>query len=431
MAKHLLTDLHVRNAKPRGKPYRLFDGDGLALWVSPTGARSWQLRYKLRGREQTATLGKLDGLTLKDARERADEQRKLAAAGEHLTTVKRVRKLQRRADVANTFAAVSTAWITRQARREQWTADYRAEVAASLRNHLSALDSIPMTNLTLPLIAPLLEAVERKAPRMIEKVRPRLNALLDYAVEQGILSGNPLPAERRRKMRKVRNYPAVTDLAGIGRILRAARASDPCKGIQRAHLLLAFTALRPGEVVAASWNEFALDGVDVPIGNGHRTKLAPAAGNWAVARARMKRKDQERGPHVVPLPPALLAALREWREADDRDAVFVCPAPRDAAKPVTIEAIEKFYRRTLNLAGKHSPHSWRAAFSTVCREAGKDGDAVESQLDHVVGSKVSSAYDRSKRLELRRELLTWYEMTLIATRDGAKVVRLKSRRPNS
>src|SRR5207302_5830384 len=152
-------------------------------------------------------------------------------------------------------------------------------------------------------------------------------AILDYAVEQCILAGNPLPAERRRKKRKVRNYPAVTDLAGIGRILRAARASDPCKGIQRAHLLLAFTALRPGEVVATSWAEFALDGVDVPVGNGHRTQLAPAAGNWAVARARMKRKDQERGPHVVPLPPALLATLRELRKADGRDAVFVCPAP--------------------------------------------------------------------------------------------------------
>lgn len=50
MAKHLLTDRHIRNAKPKPKPYRLFDGDGLALWISPTGAKSWQLRYRLAAR---------------------------------------------------------------------------------------------------------------------------------------------------------------------------------------------------------------------------------------------------------------------------------------------------------------------------------------------------------------------------------------------
>jgi hypothetical protein len=60
MARHLLTDRHVRSARPKSKPYRLLDGDELAFRVSPTGARSWQLRYRLHGKEQTATLGKLE-----------------------------------------------------------------------------------------------------------------------------------------------------------------------------------------------------------------------------------------------------------------------------------------------------------------------------------------------------------------------------------
>jgi hypothetical protein len=98
MAKHLLTDRDIRSAKARAKPYRLFDGDGFALWVSPTGMRSWQLRYRLNGTEQTATLGKLERLRLEQARAAADSARKLAVDGEHLTTVKRAAKLQRRTD---------------------------------------------------------------------------------------------------------------------------------------------------------------------------------------------------------------------------------------------------------------------------------------------------------------------------------------------
>lgn len=310
----------------------------------------------------------------------------------------------------------------------QWTPGYRVEVTASLRNHLSALDSLPVTKITAALAAPALLAIERTAPHMVEKVRRRLRVILDDAVEHGIIPGNPLPAVRRRRKLERKHYPAVTGLPGLGEILRAARAADPCKGIQRAHLLLAFTALRVSEVVGATWAEFELDGVDMLIGDTQRTKRDPAAGNWSIPRERMKRKDEARGPHVVPLPTALLAALREWREADGAVAIYVCPAPRDPSKPITPEGVEKFYRNALGLGGKHSPHSWRSAFSTVAREAGKDGDAVESQLDHVVGNKIAAAYDRAKRLQRRRELMRWYEGQLIAARDGAKVVSFEGRR---
>lgn len=424
MARHLLTDRHVRNAKPRAKPYRLFDGDGLALWVSPTGARSWQLRYRLDGTEQTATLGKVERLTLSQARVAADAARNLAAKGEHLTSIKQAAKLKRRVEAANTFASFTESWVAREARRSKWTANYRAEVEASLRNHLSDLNPLPMTKITAAIVAPLLIAIEESAPHMVEKVRRRLRAIFDDAVEQGILTGNPLPAMRRRRKIERKHYPAVTDLTELGAILRAARASDPCKGIQRAHLLLAFTSLRVSEVVGTMWPEFSLDGVDVPAAQGREMRHDPGAGDWSVPRERMKRKDEDRGPHVVPLPPALLAELLEWREADGPDAVYVCPAPRDPSKPITAEGVEKFYRNALGLGGKHSPHSWRSAFSTVAREAGKDGDSIESQLDHVVGDKVAAAYDRAKRLELRRELMTWYERTLIAARDGAAVVKI-------
>lgn len=437
MARHLLTDRQVRNAKPSDRPYRLDDGDGLKLYVPPSGVMSWQFRYWLHGKETTCTLGKLSNTNLKLARQRAQVTRDLLAKDVNPHDHKREQRQQHVAEQASTFRSVAEKWVELESRRQKWTPRHKTQVERSLglvdtprggsgTEVRRKLHDLPVTKVRAADVSDALETIEVKygAPHMVEKIHSRIRAVLDHAVIRGNIPANPLPTLRAKKAIR-RNYPAVTALTGIGEILRAARASDPCKGIQRAHALLVFTGMRVSEVVGAKWEEFSLGGVHVPVGDGHATKLDAQAGNWAIPRERMKRKDTQRGPHVVPLPPGLLSLLREWREADGERAVYVCPAPRAPTKPITPEAVEKHYRNALGLGGKHSPHSWRSAFSTVCNEAGKGGDVVEAQLDHVVGNKVVSAYDRAQRLELRRALLTWYERTLIAARDGAKVHMLR------
>jgi integrase len=122
----------------------------------------------------------------------------------------------------------------------------------------------------------------------------------------------------------------------------------------------------------------------------------------------------------------LLAELKQWHAADGDERRLVCPTPRDPKKSITPEGVEKHYREVLDLAGKHSPHSWRSAFKTICAEAGKDREAVEAQLDHLVGNKTESAYDRAARLDLRRKLIQWYENVLLVARDGGEVVPLRT-----
>ena len=402
--RNLLSDREFKTAKPREKPYRLCDGDGLFVLVTPAGCKSFQYRYKLAGVPGTVTLKEAD--TLAEARREVEPLRRAVAAGDHPRLVKRVERAARIAANAQTFEAIAAAWVKAERRRKSWTADYVLEVEQSLRNHLSDLNELPVSKIVARITAPLLHSVEVSAPMMEEKVARRLHAIMDYAVQLGAIELNPLPRRRRAKLER-KHYPAVTDAPGLGAILRAARAADPCKGIARAHVLLAFTAQRVAEVVGAQWGEFDF-----------------AAGVWAIPRGRMKRKDEERGPHLVPLPPTLLAALREWEDIDGKTSAFVCPAPRDASRSITPDGAEKFYREALGLAGKHSPHSWRSAFSTLAREHGKDADAIESQLDHVVGNKTAAAYDRAKRLAFRYELMSWYEATLLAARDGAKVIEL-------
>ena len=414
MARHLLTDRQVQNAKPKAKPYRLADGDGLYLYVPLSGASSWQFRYRLGDKPQTATLGRLDRITLGQARAKAQDVRTLVADGHHVTAVRRVERAKRAAARTATFGVLSADWLKREARRAKWTADYQQEVKASLDNHLSSLGTLPVAEITTAIAAKPIRKVEDSAPDMATKVRQRLRSIMDYAAEQGLIPINPIPAARRGKRSAQRTHlAAVTDHAGVGAILRAADVAEISRGVRRAHLLAVFTAQRIGEIVGARWDEFDLQ-----------------AGAWSIPRERMKRKDAQRGPHVVPLPPQLLTLLREWHRADGDGAIYAAPAPHGDG-PITREAIEKFYRRTLELTGKHSPHSWRSVFSTWGRDAGKDADAVEAQLDHVIGTKQAAAYDRAKRLEIRRALMAWYERQLLTARDGAKVVPLRKATPSS
>jgi integrase len=410
--RQLLTDRHVRAAKATKKPYRLADGGGLYLYVAPSGVKSWQYRYRHDGLPQTATLGKFStkqGLAW--ARGAAETARNKASSGEHLTRAKAIAKATKRASSKNTFEVVAADWVAREARRAKWTPRYRAMVEASISNHLAPLNGLPVDSITAAMAMPHIRKVERSAPDMASKVRQRIRGIFDYAVEGGLLRGNPIPAARHRKGAADRTHlPAILDKEGVGAILRAADTGEACRGIRRAHMLAVFTAQRMGEICNAEWTEFDLE-----------------HGVWTIPRARMKVKKEERGPHSVPLSPQLLRTIKEWRRIEGDHAVYICPALRgDGA--ITREGVERFYRKGLKLEGKHSPHSWRAVLSTWANDAGEESDVVEAQLDHLTGSKIKVAYDRGKRLDRRADLMAWHEEALIAARDGAKVLPLRPKR---
>jgi integrase len=403
------TDTAIRNAKPRPKPYKLSDGNSLYLLVRPTGVKSWQFRYSLAGVRQTASLGSYPLVSLAEARQMAQDARKLADAGKHVTKEKNITKATAAVAGGNTFKSVAAEWVTDTARDRAWSEDHKEKVVASLVNHLSKLDSLPVSAITALICDPELRKVEASAPDAARKVYQRLQSILDYAHGRGLIPSNPLPATRRGPRADVKHFPAELSATAVGEILRNADRANVAQGVKRAHLLCAFTAQRISEVVGAEWIEVDFN-----------------AATWTIPRSRMKRHDASLGPHVVPLAPGLLAQMREWHRIDGGTG-YVCPAPT-AGRFISRESVEKFYNRTLKLAGKHSPHAWRSVFSTWQRDAGKDRDAVEKQLDHAVGNEVQQAYDRADRLEIRRDIVKAHEQALIAARDGAQVINIATRR---
>jgi integrase len=172
--------------------------------------------------------------------------------------------------------------------------------------------------------------------------------------------------------------------------------------------LCAFTAQRIGNVVSAKWEEFDLD-------------AEPAT--WTIPRRQMKVKERHHD-HRVILGPTIAAELRRWRQDSRRSEGHVFPSP--TGRPhITRESLEKVYRVTLGLGGKHSLHGWRASFSTLANDAGFESDAVDLFLDHVHRTATARAYDRGERLEDRIRLARWWDEQLAPLADDPKVLPLR------
>jgi integrase len=129
--------------------------------------------------------------------------------------------------------------------------------------------------------------------------------------------------------------------------------------------------------------------------------------------------------HRIPLSPEISAELRQWKGVFGGKG-YVYPSPA-GGKHIGRESMEKVYRVTLGLDGKHSPHGWRSSFSTLTRDHGFVRDVVELALDHVHDNEVARAYDRGERFDERVKLFQWWGAQLAAAQRGATVTPLKAK----
>ena len=189
--------------------------------------------------------------------------------------------------------------------------------------------------------------------------------------------------------------------------LAAIEAAEAEPRTRRASRLLALTVVRPAVVRGAAWSEF--EGIDWSTG-------AAEAPVWRVPPARMKlvlsRKDDEAFEHVVTLSSQAVALLLEIRAAAAAGPLLF-PNRDDPRRPIGKNALGDLYARA-GLAGRHVPHGWRAAFSTIMNERHRgDRQVIDLALAHTPKDKVEAAYNRADHMERRRELLQeWADLLL-------------------
>ncbi|HEY2035675.1 MAG TPA: Arm DNA-binding domain-containing protein [Steroidobacteraceae bacterium] len=107
-----LSEAKIRAARPQERAYKLFDERGLFMLVTPAGGRLWRFRYRLGGVEKLLTLGAYPDVTLKRAREKRDDARKLVADGIDPSA----KRQAERAAQADTFEAIAREWLELQGR---------------------------------------------------------------------------------------------------------------------------------------------------------------------------------------------------------------------------------------------------------------------------------------------------------------------------
>ena len=143
-----LTDRQIKNAKPAAKAYKLTDGSGLYLQVTPAGGKLWRFDYVIANKRKTLSIGKYPLISLLEAREAAESARRLLAAGQDPGEAKKQAKQERITALQNTFRNLAAEWYEHQ--RAGWTAGYAAKVWRSFEvDILPALGSLPIAEICI------------------------------------------------------------------------------------------------------------------------------------------------------------------------------------------------------------------------------------------------------------------------------------------
>jgi len=392
-----LNDAKVRSLKTPG---RHFDGGGLYLEVKPTGARYWRLKYRFGGKEKLLALGVYPEVGLKDARERRDDARRVLAGGADPGELRKAAKVQAEHEAGNTLQTVAADWLKHQA--ATWAPVTLAAIESSFKADVyPEIGGRPMAQIKPREVVAVVKAIEaRGAAEAAARVLQRIRAVYRFAVVHGRIESNPMldlkPSELL-KPRQVRHRAAMTDKAlPVFLVALDAYAGDVTT--LAALRLLMLTAVRPGELRGARWDEIDTE-----------------AAVWRIPGERMKMK----APHVVPLSRQALEVIAGMRAiSGSRDLVF--PSPYYPGKALSENTLNGALTR-MGYKGEHTAHGFRALFSTVANECGHDPDVIERQLAHVERNEVRAAYHRSEYLDARARLLQWWADYLDG-RKGGKVV---------
>lgn len=408
-----------------GNGRKLSDGGGLYLVRLPSGRATWQIKYRINGAEKSFSVGPFDDVSLAEARDARKEAKKLIKVGKDPV---QARRLDRAAEVASsgeTFNNLADAWLKKE--KGEWSAiHYEKSERAIERDVRPLLGKLPVRDITPAMVTEVIESIQRH--RVRDAARPRrdtamkicqhVRSIFAYAKAKGYRDDNPADSthEVLKKPETVKHRPALFTFPELGNVLRQNDVASISPAVRLCHRLIAFTAVRISNAVAARWREFNLES-------------SPAM--WVIPRAQMKVRGRAHD-HKVVLPDAFAEELRRWRSALPGDAEFLFPGAQERkAGHLSREAVEKVLRVTLGLADKHSAHGWRASFSTLAKEHFRDAKddsfdkAVNLALDHIHDNEVARACDRGERLQKRVELAQWWGAELERAQRGADVLPLK------
>ena len=381
-----LTELEVRNAKPRQEKYVLSAGHGLTLIVMPDGSKYWRLRYRFGGKPKMIAIGKpYPETTLKAAVAKAGAMRAMIVDGVDPADERRTERLVQRRQVANTFGQAADAWHA--FRSGAWNAKTAEQARSYLdKDILPKLRSRPLDNISPKELGSLVAAIEKRgAYDVAKKTRQWLKAIYSFARANGWTNNDPardLSAIAQPGPGST-NYAHLT-LDELPAFLRALEGYDASTMVKCCAKLALWTANRPGVTRSVKWSELDLD-----------------AGVWTIDKGR---EGMKRGYfHLTPLPTQAIAMLREIQPISRRfEYVFI--GRNDPRKPLSDGAIAGMIKR-IGYRNKQTMHGFRHLISTALNDKGYAEDWIERQLAHGDPDKIRGTYNKAQYLEPRRKMM--------------------------
>ncbi len=304
----------------------------------------------------------------------------------------------------NTFERIAREWIDHQ--RHHWTAHHADAVLASLKRDIfPELGDRPVSQTTASELLAALRKVERRgAADTAQRLLQRCSAVFRYAIASARCESNP-GADLRGALRPHRTaHRAALSRGDLPTFLERLEAYEGRLETRIALKLLALTFVRPGELRAAEWSEFDLEGRE-----------------WRIPAERMKMRAE----HIVPLSRQAVAALERLRPLTGRYK-HLFPNQSKPSKPMSENTLlYAIYR--MGYHSRATAHGFRSTASTILNEKGWSPDAIERQLAHAERNRVRKAYNRAEHLPERRRMMQDWADHLDALAAGSNVVVLREK----
>ncbi|ANA19990.1 tyrosine-type recombinase/integrase [Salmonella enterica] len=390
----------VETAKPKDKPYKMADGGGLYLLVKTNGSRYWRLKYRIDGKEKLLALGVYPDVSLADARAKRDEARKGIAGGIDPLEAKKEQKVEREAQVKNTFQEIALEWHNMKVKK--WSAGYASDILEAFNKDVFPfIGQRPIADIKpLELLNVLKKMEDRGATEKAKKVRQRCGEVFRYAIVTGRAEYNPAP-ELTSAMQghESTHYPFLTteELPAFFKALAGYSGSELMVLAAR---LLIITGLRTGELRGALWSEIDTN-----------------KALWEISAERMKM----RRPHIIPLSTQALAIIEQIRAMTGQFPLLF-PGRNDPSKTMSEASINQVFKR-IGYTGRVTGHGFRHTMSTVLHEQGYNTAWIETQLAHVDKNAIRGTYNHAQYLDGRREMLQWYADYMASLEKGGNVVQ--------
>jgi len=389
-----LTIKEIENAKPHTNSYKLADGRGLCLLVSPSGSKLWRWRYRFGGKEKMMALGEYPDVPLKEARGRHLAAREKLADGIDPMEERKAEFEERRREaearqheVQHSFEKIARQWwdwwsVGKSPRHTDYVlrrleADVFPAFGEKFIDHVTSAD-----------IRKLMLQVEGRGARDVAKrAHETTSQIFRYAIAHGIASRNPAADFRPKDIltqAREENFARV-EAKELPALLAKIINYDGDAITRLAMRLMAYTFVRTSELIESEWPEFDLDN-----------------NRWDIPAGRMKMET----PHIVPLSRQSAGVLRALQLLTGNGR-FVFPGAHNKNKPMSNNTI-LFALYRLGYKGRMTGHGFRGLASTILHENDFADEHIELQLAHLKRNKVAAAYNHAKYLNQRASMMQWW-----------------------